>query len=97
MGGRVELDHGAVMRPFAYAGVSLLSQDSYKVRASLQGAPVGTDDFETSMPMDNVVGRLGFGLQVSNVKGVDFRLQYDGEFSSHAQSHSGTLKVMVPF
>ncbi|WP_353151899.1 autotransporter outer membrane beta-barrel domain-containing protein [Pollutimonas bauzanensis] len=97
VGGRVELNNGAVMRPFAYAGVSLLSQDSYKVRASLQGAPVGSGDFETSMPMDNVIGRLGFGLQVSNVEGVDFRLQYDGEFSSHAQSHSGTLKVMVPF
>ncbi|AEC20803.1 autotransporter [Pusillimonas sp. T7-7] len=97
VGGRVELEQGAVMRPFAYAGVSFLSRDSYKVKASLQGAPAGSGDFETSMPMDDVVGRLGAGLQISNVDGVDFRLQYDGEFSSHAQSHSGTLKIMVPF
>jgi hypothetical protein len=97
IGGRVELKQGAVMRPFAYMGVSFLSQDSYTAKASLQGAPAGSGDFETSLPMDDVIGRIGAGLQISNVDGVDFRLQYDGEFSGHVQSHSGTLKVMVPF
>ncbi|MCC2595869.1 autotransporter outer membrane beta-barrel domain-containing protein [Pusillimonas sp. MFBS29] len=97
VGGRISLDNGAVMRPYVYGGVSLLSEDEYTVKARLQGAPAGTGSFETSVPTDDVIGRIGAGLQISNAGGIDFRLQYDGEFSSHIQSHRGTLKVMIPF
>jgi hypothetical protein len=85
------------MRPYMYGGVSFLSKDEYTVKSRLQGAPAGSGAFETSVPMDDVIGRIGAGLQVSNAGGLDFRLQYDGDFSSHIQSHRGTLKVMVPF
>jgi len=96
-GGRVPLGKGAIMRPYLYGGVTLLSKDEYTVKARLQGAPAGTGSFETSLPMDNVIGRLGAGLQISNADGVDFRLQYDGEFASRTRSHRASLKVMVPF
>ncbi|ADP16480.1 outer membrane autotransporter barrel domain protein 4 [Achromobacter xylosoxidans A8] len=97
LGGKVALKNGATMRPYMYGGVSFLSKDEYTVKAQLQGAPAGSGAFETSVPMDDVIGRVGAGLQVSNAGGIDFRLQYDGDFSSHIQSHRGTLKVMVPF
>lgn len=97
IGGRVPLTKGAVMRPYMYAGASFLSDDEYKVKAKLQGAQPGTGSFESSIPMDDVIGRIGAGIQVSNAGGVDFRLQYDGAFSSHVQSHQGSLKLSVPF
>lgn len=97
LGGNVALKNGATMRPYMYGGVSFLSKDEYTVKARLQGAPAGSGAFETSVPMDDVIGRIGAGLQVSNAGGIDFRLQYDGDFSSHIQSHRGTVKVMVPF
>src|SRR5690606_29351052 len=97
VGGRVGLGDGAIMRPYMYGGVSFLSEDEYTVKAQLQGAPAGSGSFETSVPMDDVIGRIGAGLQVSHAGGIDFRLQYDGEFSSHTQSPRGSLKVMVPF
>jgi len=97
VGGRVPLNNGAMMRPYLYGGVSVLSQDEYTVHARLQGAPVGSGSYRTSVPMGGIIGRLGAGLQVSNVKGLDFRLHYDGEFSSHVTSHRGLLKVMMPF
>src|SRR5690606_6203176 len=37
LGGKVPLTDGAIMRPYMYAGVSLLSDDEYKVKAKLQG------------------------------------------------------------
>jgi len=97
IGGRVPLPQEVIMRPYLYAGVSLLSDDEYKVKAKLQGAQDGSGTFESSLPMDDVIGRIGAGIQVSNAGGVDFRLQYDGEFSSHVQSHRGSLKLIVPF
>src|SRR5690606_21756406 len=92
-GGKMALDNGTIMRPYLYGGVTLLSKDEYTVKARLQGAPAGAGSFETSLPMDNVIGRLGAGLQISNVSGIDIRLQYDGEFASKRQSHRGSLKV----
>src|SRR5690606_7306194 len=97
IGGRVDLPHGAVMRPFAYAGVSLLSEDGWETKSRLAGSPDGIGNFNTRMPTDNVIGRVGAGIQVSKAGAVDFRLQYDGEFASHGNSHSGTLKLAVPF
>ncbi|WP_255676080.1 autotransporter outer membrane beta-barrel domain-containing protein [Pusillimonas sp. MFBS29] len=96
-GGRVELDNGAVLRPYLYGGVTFLSENEYSVEARFQSAPEGAGKFETTIPMDDVIGRVGAGLQISNVSGIDFRLEYEGEFSEHVRSHRGMLKVMMPF
>lgn len=96
IGGRAELGNGAILRPFMYAGVSFLSQDDWKASARLRGAP-GARSFDTSLPIDDVVGRVGAGLEITKTGGVEFRLQYDGMFSKNVRSHSGTLKVMMPF
>src|SRR5690606_23405084 len=87
-GGRIELDDGAIMRPYAYAGVSLLSEDSWSATAQLKGAPAGSGKISTSLPGDNVMGRFGLGMQVNTQAGLDFRLQYDGEASSRSTSHA---------
>lgn len=97
IGGRAELSNGAVLRPFMYAGVSLLSKDSWTSSARLRGAGAGTGTFETSLPIDDVVTKIGAGLSVTKTGAVDFRLQYDGQFAGHMRSHSATLKVVVPF
>lgn len=97
VGGRVDLPKGAVMRPYAFAGVSFLSENGWNARARLQGAPSGTGSFTTTLPTANVMGRVGAGLQVSTAAGVDFRLQYDGEFSSQGRSHAGAVKMIMPF
>lgn len=97
IGGRVDLSQGATMRPYAYAGASFLSDDSWDAQARFKGAPAGSDGFTTSLPGDNVIGRFGVGLQVNNQSGLDFRLQYDGEVSSKTTSHAGQLKVMYRF
>lgn len=97
IGGRAQLGNGAMLRPFLYAGVSLLSRDDWKSSARLRGAPAGMGTFDTSLPIDDVIGKVGAGLEVTQAGGMDFRLQYDGQFSEHVRSHSATLKVMVPF
>jgi len=97
VGGRAELGNGALLRPFLYAGASFLSQDDWTSSARLRGAPAGTGSFDTSLPIDDVVGKVGAGLQVMNAGGVDFRLQYEGQFSQHVRSNSAALKVSMPF
>lgn len=97
IGGRAELKNGGMLRPFLYAGASFLSQDDWTSSARLRGAPQGTGAFDTTLPVDDVVGKVGAGLAVMKAGSVDFRLQYEGQFSEHVSSHSAALKVMVPF
>ncbi|WP_315132700.1 autotransporter outer membrane beta-barrel domain-containing protein [Achromobacter marplatensis] len=97
IGGRSKLTRGAMLRPFAYAGVSLLSEDGWKTKSKIAGASNGVASFATTMPTDNVVGRIGAGLQVTHANKLDFRLQYDGEFASRGNSHSGSLKAAYRF
>src|SRR5690606_7123596 len=39
IGGRMDMSNGAVVRPFAYAGASFLSEDTWHGTARLNGAP----------------------------------------------------------
>jgi outer membrane autotransporter protein len=96
-GGRTQLKNGATLRPYMYAGVSLLSENDWVSSARLRGAPANTASFNTSLPFDDVIGKVGAGLELTHKAGVDFRLQYDGQFSEHIRSHSVTLKAVVPF
>ena len=63
VGGRVAAGN-AVLRPYAYAGVSILTDDDWTAKARFTGAPSGTGSFETSLPIDDVVARIGAGVQV---------------------------------
>ena len=97
VGGRMELKNGAMLRPYMYAGVSMLSENEWESSARLRGAPSSAASFNTSLPFDDVIGKVGAGLELTHKSGVDFRLQYDGQFSDHVRSHSVTLKAIVPF
>ncbi|TSD90205.1 autotransporter outer membrane beta-barrel domain-containing protein [Mycobacterium sp. KBS0706] len=96
VGGRVAAGN-AVLRPYAYAGVSILTDDDWTAKARFAGAPSGTGSFDTSLPIDDVVARIGAGVQVLTAAGVDFRFQYDGEFSDRTSSNAGSLKAILPF
>ncbi|HEY9345415.1 MAG TPA: autotransporter domain-containing protein, partial [Inquilinus sp.] len=96
VGGRVAAGN-AVLRPYAYAGVSILTDDGWTAKARFSGAPSGTGSFDTSLPIDDVVARIGAGVQVLTAAGVDFRFQYDGEFSDRTSSNAGSLKAILPF
>lgn len=97
VGGRINLKHGMSIRPYAYAGVSVLSTDEWKSKARLLNAPNGVGSFTTVLPTDNVVGRVGLGLHLMKVGGIELSAQYDGEFGSKGNSHSGGVKLRIPF
>lgn len=96
VGGRVAAGN-ATLRPYAYAGVTVLSDDDWTAKARFTGAPSGTGGFDTSLPVDDVVARIGAGVQVSGPSGIDIRLQYDGEFSSSISSNAASLRAVIAF
>jgi hypothetical protein len=97
VGGRVALADGMLLRPYVTAGASFLSNRSWRQSASLINAPAGAGQLSTSVPMDQVAGHVTVGAQLYTSKNIDFRLQYDGEFSRTTTSHAGSLVASLRF
>ena len=97
IGGRVVLDETMILRPFLMAGVSFLSNDQWKQSGRLISAPAGASGFTTSVPMDQVAGRVTAGVQLYTGRLMDFRLQYDGEYGGTVTAHGGSLVMSVKF
>lgn len=97
VGGRLDLDTGYTLRPYARLGVTLLGDDDWTVSARLAGAPVGTPGFETRIPVDRVTTQVSAGLEVRAAEGLELRLSYDGAFSDYLQGHAGTLTMAWGF
>ena len=97
IGGRIALDDGMLLRPFVTAGVSILSNDQWKQTGRLVSAPAGTSGFTTTVPMDQIVGRVSAGVQLYTGSAMDFRLQYEGEYGGNLTAHGGALVMSVKF
>ncbi|HEY1268734.1 MAG TPA: autotransporter domain-containing protein, partial [Candidatus Binatia bacterium] len=98
MGGEIKLDYGILIRPFTRLGFSrLLSGVNPGVTASFQGAPAGVAPVTVRNENDRNFGEVSLGVDVLNVKGLDIRAGYNGQFSKHSESHGGNLKLSIPF
>ena len=97
IGGQVELPNGRTLRPFMAVGVSLATDTDWRVPARFAGAPSGSAPFLTNVQTDTATGRLSAGLQLLDAGPVDFRIQYDGQFSTHRTSHAGFLTAALGF
>ena len=82
----------------AIAGISLSTEDDWSTSASLVAAPVGADAFSTSVPIAEVVGRIGLGVSLANLDaGFDVKAEYNGAFGNDYQSHGGRLRFTKKF
>ncbi|MEQ1953989.1 hypothetical protein [Mesorhizobium sp. CN2-181] len=97
IGGSVAMGADYMLRPYAYVGASFSTADEWTADARLSGAPAGVGMFEASLPMDDVLFKVGAGLHLSKIGGMDIELQYAGEFSEDTSSNSGMLRINVPF
>ncbi|WP_205648697.1 autotransporter outer membrane beta-barrel domain-containing protein [Acuticoccus kandeliae] len=97
IGGKVAINEDWHARLFASGGVSLSTEDSWTTSAKLAAAPAGTGSFETTLPIADVVGRIGAGLQITSKTGFDIRAEYGGAFGDDYTSHSGTFRLIKRF
>ena len=97
VGGRIAMPDDMLLRPFLAAGLSVMSNDSWKQTGRLVSAPPSAGGFTTTVPMDQVVGRVTAGVQLYTARDLDFRLQYDGEYGGRLIGHGGSLVVSLRF
>ena len=95
-GARLDMGYGLPARLFAGLGVSFLSDDTWESTARFAGVS-NMDQFTTVMPIADTVGRLTAGIDLQKVHGMQLKLQYDGAFADHYQSHGGSLRFGYRF
>ncbi|MBC2592735.1 hypothetical protein H5P28_00530 [Ruficoccus amylovorans] len=93
IGGRIDLDNGMALHPYVNAGVTFLSDNTWNQEARLVSASGATPNFTTSLPMDDVTGRLDAGLRLEISKHVSVGLQYNGAYSENINTNGGTFSV----
>jgi hypothetical protein len=80
------------LRTYATFGVSLNTLDSWDTDARFNAAPAATTDFQSVIAIDDVVAKIGAGVQLSMTDRLELRAQFGGEFGGTAQSHTGLTK-----
>jgi hypothetical protein len=97
IGRRLTFDSGLTLRGFVSAGLSVLSIDSFKVNSRFAIAPQDAAGYTATIPIGNVFGRVGAGVQLTTPGRLDVRLQYDREFSGNVTSNAGSLTGVLKF
>ncbi|MCF3934933.1 autotransporter outer membrane beta-barrel domain-containing protein [Acuticoccus sp. M5D2P5] len=97
IGARFKPSAGWDARFFASAGLSLSTEDEWKTEAKLDSAPASAGTFKTTLPVADVLARIGAGVQISNTNGFDVRADYDGAFGDDYSNHSGSLRFVKRF
>ncbi|MGE4044411.1 MAG: autotransporter domain-containing protein, partial [Acetobacteraceae bacterium] len=97
VGGRVTLGETMLLRPFVAAGLNVRSNDGWRQTGRLISAPAGAGGFTTTVPIDQVTGRVSAGVQLYTGGMLDFRLQYEGDYGGSLTAHGGSAILSVRF
>jgi hypothetical protein len=96
-GEQVDLEGGLALRLTLSTGVSLLSRNSWTEYSRFTGAPAGSADLATAVPMNAVAGQVGVGIELLKVGRYSLRGEYNGTFSQNTTINSGALAFQAAF
>ncbi|MFG1395102.1 hypothetical protein [Xanthobacter agilis] len=97
LGGRVDLEQGYWLRPYATVGYTLLSSDTFATTSRFQDGPISLGTFETATSLPNNLVDLGLGLQIASGEGLDLTAEYQAQIASDYLAQFGSLKLAVRF
>jgi uncharacterized protein YhjY with autotransporter beta-barrel domain len=93
---RIRLSEGAVLRPFASAGVELIANGDWAATARFAGQPASRG-FRASTPIPDMLGKFTVGADLLNTTNWDLRVQYTAEVGDGYTSHTGMGRLAYRF
>ena len=98
VGQEIKRRDGTLVRPFAKLGFThFFSGTTPEVSAVFQGAPAGVSPFTVKGDIDETFADVSLGLDILKEDGINFRLNYMGQFSGDMKNQGLGFKVTVPF
>ncbi|PZP42709.1 MAG: hypothetical protein DI601_17475 [Azospirillum brasilense] len=96
VGGRLNLGEGMVLRPYASAGISLISNGDWTATARFAGQPAGRG-FRATTPIPDTLGKFAVGAELLSGGNWDFKLQYSADVGDGYVSHAGMGRIAYRF
>ncbi|APT59900.1 hypothetical protein RGI145_21615 [Roseomonas gilardii] len=96
VGGRLNLGEGMVLRPYASAGISLISNGDWAATARFAGQPASRG-FRATTPIPNTLGKFAVGAELLSSVNWDFKLQYSADVGDGYVSHAGMGRIAYRF
>ncbi|MGH6715079.1 MAG: autotransporter domain-containing protein, partial [Bradyrhizobium sp.] len=91
---------GSAVRPYISGGATFLSDNTWSLNSTFEGAPAGVSSFTTLSSLPKTLWKASAGIdifRVARVPGLDLRLEYDGQFGSGYSDQTGLLKLSRHF
>ncbi|WP_255702300.1 autotransporter outer membrane beta-barrel domain-containing protein [Roseomonas cutis] len=96
VGGRIRIAEGMVLRPYASAGLSLVSNGDWAATARFAGQPASRG-FRATTPIPDTLGKFALGAELLSTGNWDFKLQYSADLGDRYASHAGMARVAYRF
>jgi hypothetical protein len=98
VGGRFDMDNGALVRPYFRGGFTVLNKDKLKIDSAFIGAPESAAGFQNYAGFDNRYARADVGFAVES-RDARSRLDvgYQGAFSQHSQTNTFAVNFSMRF
>ena len=97
LGGRVNLDGGAVLNLHATTGVSFSSQDDWSTDVRFAGVPDLAGVFDSAIDAPDTIGRISAGVDIATTGRLMVSLLYDASVSSNQTTQSGLVRLSWRF
>lgn len=86
-------ENGTVYRPFVRIGATIFDDASFSLTSSFSAVTADASPFTIQSKFDDVFLDVSAGVDVISTDGFTAKLNYDGRFSEHTDSHGGGVKV----
>jgi uncharacterized protein with beta-barrel porin domain len=98
IGGRFDLGDGAILRPYATAGVSFLANGGWTARMHLAGfSGSGIAPFRITTGAPQTYGNLTAGLELQKKGGFELRAEYGLRAASHYTDQTASIRAAFRF
>ncbi|WP_245287157.1 autotransporter outer membrane beta-barrel domain-containing protein [Bradyrhizobium elkanii] len=95
IGGRLDVDPQAWLRPYASVGMTFFARDSMDIGVTFGNA--ADAGFITQAKLPATLVNVTAGLQIFSTKGYELRTEYSAGFSRNYISQEASLRLAVPF
>ena len=92
--------NGAALRPYIQGGATFLSNNTWSVNSTFEGAPAGVSPFTTLTSLPQTLAKVAAGIDIFGVAGIrdlDLRLEYQGRFGNGYTDQTGLVKLSRQF